>query len=363
MLPLACAAPALRAGEAALPVENEAVCRINTETLSIRDIETRMMNSGREMLDLFLFRERLKAEGTWDREYQERFDEIHRPAFRDELRRAIRERLTLQEARRDGFSVEGRTFEHRLARLVEDCRKQGLLSRNVVTLETLQRELQERMLLEDHEARSLSVLDRPRRPDVQRYYEAHKTEFLRGPAVKLKRVRIALRKIDALGREVIVANAQERAEEAQRRVAEGELGFAEAVRQFSNDPEETREQAGLLRSADGDLFVELDKLPAEIRQALRGLNEHGLSKVFSCGDGSFAFVKLEARRGPEARPLDEQLYHEIEQRLLREILRRKDEEWLRKALRENLVVLIEGGQERPLPAEFFGQPLAQLKNK
>jgi len=346
---------ALRAAEPVkfLELENEVVCRVNTEVISKRDVEIRMINSGQAMLNLFAFRERLKADDQWDDANQERFNEIYIPAFRDELRNAIREKLMLQEAKTEKMDVDKATFEKRYANVIEHYRRQGILNRQGFKLEEIRERLRDQLLLENFRDQFISVFDMPKRPEVKKYYDEHLSEFQRGPAVMVRQIRVDSVKVNKLGREERVENAREKAHELRREIVEYAADFKDVAREHSDDGAEIRGKGGLLESTPGDPYISLEGRNAEFVKAVQGLKPGEISRVFPYGERSFAIVQLVERRDGGPKPLDDQLYDEIHKKLLNQRISKKEDEWFRKAVTKNLIMGIQEGKETKMPLSFF----------
>lgn len=347
----------------AYDLENEVVCRVNTQVVSKRDVEVRMISSGDAMLRLFLFRERLKSESQWNEENQEKFNEIYLPSFREELRACIKEKLMLAEAKRLGAKVNRTTFDKQFNRVVEQYRQQNVINKPGFTFQEIKNQLNERLLIDEFRQTFVNVFDMPKRPSVQKYYEEHLKEYQRGPAVKVRQIRICSVKTDSLGRQVFVPDAKDRADELRRDVVDLNADFEDLARTKSDDPEELRKRGGLLAMPDGDSFINpSDKFPA-FAKAAYGLKPGDVSKVFEFTDRSWGFVKLEARREASSRPLDEKLYNEIHDLLLQGTIRKKEDEWFKKAIEQNLIVGIQDGKETELPMSFYFPDDPQYKTQ
>lgn len=336
-----------------LELDNEVVCRVNTAVISKRDVEIRMINSGQAMLNLFAFRERLKADDQWDEANQERFNEIYIPAFRDELRNAIREKLMLQEAKTEKMDVDKATFEKRYANVIEHYRKQGILNRPGFKLEEIRERLRDQLLLENFRDQFISVFDMPKRPEVKKYYEEHLSEFQRGPAVMVRQIRVDTVKVNKLGREERVENAREKAHELRKEIVEYAADFKDVAREHSDDGPDIRNKGGLLESVPGDPYISLESRNAEFVKAVQSLKPGEISKVFPYGERSFAIVQLVERRDGGPKPLDDQLYDEIHKKLLNQRISKKEDEWFRKAVAKNLIMGIQEGKENKMPLSFF----------
>ncbi|MBI3832038.1 MAG: peptidyl-prolyl cis-trans isomerase, partial [Planctomycetes bacterium] len=332
---------------------NEVVCRVNTEVISKRDVEIRMLNNGQAMLNLFMFRERLKSDDQWTEENQQRFNELYIPAFRDELRNAIREKLMLHDAKSDKVEVPKAMFEKRYEAVLDNYRKQGLLNKPGFKLEEIRDRLKDQLLLEEFRDQFINVFDMPKRPEIEKYYKGHISEFQRGPGVKVRQIRVDSIKINKLGREERVPDAKEKAEELRREIVEYGANFADVARDHSDDSDETKKQGGLIVGTNGDPFISMDGRNAAFVKAVEKLKTGEVSKVFQYGEQSYAFVLLEDRREAGPRPLDDTLYDEIYKKLMNNRISRKEDEWFRKAVSTNLIMGIQEGKESKMPLSFF----------
>lgn len=336
-----------------LELENEVVCRVNTAVISKRDVEIRMINSGQAMLNLFMFRERLKSEDQWNEENQERFNEIYIPAFRDELRNAIKEKLMLANAKAERMEVSKVAFEKRYQRIIDQYRQQGLINKPGFKLEEIKERLKETMLLEEFRDQFISVFDMPKKPDIVKYYNEHLNEFQRGPGVKVRQIRVDSIKINPLGKEERVPDALGKAERLREDIVKYSADFAQTARDHSDDTAEVKANGGLIASSTGDSFITMDGRSAAFVKAIESLKPGGISRVFAYGEHSFAFVMLEARREAGPKPLDDALYEEINKKLIGTRIQRKENEWFHKAVQENLIMGIQEGRESKMPMSFF----------
>lgn len=336
-----------------LELENEVVCRVNTDVISKRDVEIRMINSGQAMLNLFMFRERLKSEDQWNQENQERFNEIYIPAFRDELRNAIKEKLMLANAKADHLEVPKPAFEKRFQRVIDQYRQQGLINKPGFKLEEIRERLKETMLLEEFRDQFISVFDMPKKPDIAKYYKDHTNEFQRGPGVKVRQIRVDSIKINSLGKEERVPDALSKAEKLREDIVKYSADFAQTARDHSDDTSEVKGNGGLITSSTGDNYISLEGRSAAFIKAIEQLKPGEISKVFPYGEHSFAFVMLEGRREAGPKPLDDTLYDEINKKLISTRIQRKENEWFHNAVKENLIMGIQEGRESKMPMSFF----------
>ena len=85
-----------------------------------------------------------------------------------------------------------------------------------------------------------------------------------------------------------------------------------------------------------------------LKTVLHGLKIGEVSKVFEFGD-SWAIVKLEDKREAGPAPLDK-VYDKIYRALTEKITRQKEEDWFKKALKENLIL---DANQQAIPLSFF----------
>lgn len=337
-----------------LELENETVARVGIESISKREIESRMLNASAAMVRLFALKERLKADNQWTPENEARFEELYIPAFNEELRHAIRERLMLQQAKRERLELERAEFARRLDAVLDLYRKHKLLFTSRNSVEEIRKRLREEMLVEAFRSGLVDYLDAPRRPEIERYYREHPSEFRRGPGYKIRRIRKDFVKAGPDGREILVPGVLKWVEELREEALRDPANFKELAARHSDDSEEVRKKGGLLEGADGDPYLELDDPESPLARALRGLKPpEGISPVFEMGRGSFAFVMLTDTREPGVRPLDAKLLEKIGKDLMQAKNRSKEDAWFRMALKENLVLSIRGSQESEFPIGFF----------
>jgi hypothetical protein len=92
----------------------EVICTVNGESIRRQQVEDRMPPViVAKLIDL---RRRLIAAGRSETEAQETVDTLHAPVFRQALRDSIRERLMLQEARRQDLQISELLFSENFER-------------------------------------------------------------------------------------------------------------------------------------------------------------------------------------------------------------------------------------------------------
>jgi parvulin-like peptidyl-prolyl isomerase len=259
----------------------------------------------------------------------------------------------LHSAKSEKVEVPKATFERRYEAVLENYRKQGLLNKPGFKLEEIRDRLKDQLLLEEFRDQFINVFDMPKRPEIEKYYKGHLSEFQRGPGLKVRQIRVDSIKINKLGREERVPDAKEKADELRREIVEYGANFADVARDHSDDSEETKKLGGLIAGTSGDPFISLEGRNAAFVKAVEKLKPGEVSKVFQYGEQSYAFVLLEERREAGPRPLDDPLYDEIYKKLMNQRISKKEDEWFRKAVTTNLIMGIQEGKESKMPLAFF----------
>ena len=356
---LACFSLAAAAGTATcaelpqfLELYNETVCYVNNERISKRDVEERIDFA--IMARLYEFRERLMAEGKWNEEAQQKYNELLLPDFRRALKDLVKEKLMLQEARELKVEVDKVDFRKRVDRQLAELKSRGLLGKSRYSTHEVQQRLHEQMLLEEFQGQLVNALDLPNKRDVEGYYKQHLEEYQRPPTVKLRVIKVNRRKTDSTGKTVLVEDALAQAEGMRKDVAEYGRRFEDLAREKSDD-EESRARGGLLAGRDGDSYVDPEQyrsLAPVVRKLKPGAGAESVSDVFQVDERCWGFVMLEDRRVAGPAPLDGPLYQKIYEQLVREVVVRKETEWFKKALQKSLIL---DGQAnpKPIPMRFF----------
>jgi hypothetical protein len=340
----------LGAGDAPAYIElyNEVVCYVNSVPISKRDVESRI--DPLIVAKLNAFRDRMMAQNRWDDKAQEQYNELYLPDFRKELRQLVKEKLMLQEAKEQALELDKVEYKKRCDERTQQLKDAGLLGRKGYHLHEIQEHMSEQMLLEGFAGQLVTALDLPTRPEVEAYYKEHPAEFQRAAGVKLRVVRVDRAKTDSLGRTVPVEGALDEAENLRKDVVEYGRNFTDLARERSDDLQ-ARARGGLLLGRDGDAYVPVDENRA-LAPVLRQLKVGQVSEVFAWDDRSWAFVLLEERRPAGSRPLDAELYQKIYDQLLHATIKKREDEWFRKALQRSLV--LDGKPNpQPIPPRFF----------
>ena len=354
MLFLACLAlPMAGANEVRyLKLHDEVICRVNTQVISKRDVEGRLIGkSHQEILRLFAYREQMEAAGRFDEEAEKKFNEIYMPSFHDELRDAIKEKLMLQEAKILKMEVDKSQFQQRYQQKIEELKRANQLHFANYTLSELKEKLHEIMLLEEFRGQFLSVLDKPNKPEIEAYYQKHISEYQRPAGVKLLQIVVDFKKSDVFGNVSLRKDAAQFAEEVRKKIVEDGEDFALlAGDEKTNDEGASRQRGGLLVGANGDEFLSISDLSQKMAKVVQGLKpEDPVSRVFDYGERGFAIIKLMARREAGPRPLDGKLIDELRNSLLQQKFRQGEEAWFRKAVEKSMILVVIDGKETKAP--------------
>lgn len=342
-----CAAGASRI----LELDNEVVCRVNTEVLSKRDIERRMIMSGREVvLKIFMRREQQKKEGKWDARAQRQFQQLYGPLFIDELREVVKERLMFQEARESDINVNQNELEGAVKRQVNHLQKQGVFGTPGYNLHDVRKSLSEKLLIKTFRDQLVNVLDLPTRPQIHAYYKENIARYQRKAGAMVRMVRIDRLYKDDLGRLKIRENARKTTEQLRKEIGEYGAVFADIARDNSDGDEAMKKRGGLIVGKDGSSFIVAEDQSSALAWQIKRTKTGAISPVFELTERSLAFITVEKRRPAGPKPLDQKLYDEINKTMIKEVIRRKENDWFRKALKKSLVL---DSNEKKLPVRFF----------
>jgi parvulin-like peptidyl-prolyl isomerase len=348
---LACSAPGASAAQNVLDLYNETVCYVNDDPISKREVEDRI--DPLIMAKLMAFRQSLIEQGKWDEKTQAQWNDIYLPDFRRQLRLLVREKLMLQEAREHKIQIDKVELARRNEALIQQLKTQDKLGRKGFSLHEIRRGLEEQMLLEEFQSEIVTALDLPNRTQVEAHYRQHLSEYQRPAGVKLRMIRVDKVTTNALGHKAEVENPSRTAEALREEVVAYGRNFADLAREKSHDPE-ARARGGLVLGPDGDEYIDAEQSRLASAPEVRELKQPGdVSRVFELPDKSgWAFVLLEDRRAASPRPLDRTLYDKIYNQLLHEIIKQREDEWFRDALKRSLVL---DGRPRPqpIPLRFF----------
>jgi peptidyl-prolyl cis-trans isomerase SurA len=155
--------------------------------------------------------------------------------------------------------------------------------------------------------------------DVQRYYEAHLSEYSTPARVQVAHI---VFRLDADAPRDKVAAATAKAQEVYERIEKG-ADFAEMAKQYSEDPSGAN-GGDLGWFKQGELLDSLEKAAARLK--VGEVSEPVRSKV------GVHIIKLEAREGAAHQSLDE-LSDQIKQQLYKDALEERFQKWLTEDLR------------------------------
>jgi parvulin-like peptidyl-prolyl isomerase len=342
---------AMGAQENVLELYDEVVCRVNTEAISKRQIEERM---DMVALKLYAWRRQLEAAGQWNDEARKQWDELYIPPFRDALRNVIKERLMLQYAKIEKVPIDERELDKQVRATMVQLKKDDMLGPNGFNFGEVQKRLREQMLLRTYRAMHIvNFLDNPNRPEVQKFYEENIARYQRKAGMKVRLIRVDRFVTNKLnGKTAVRENAYEEAERLREDIVTYKADFAEVARRHSDD-EESKSRGGLLMLDAKDPFIDPQSYNAQLAKALGGLKKSDVSKIFELGQTSWAFAYIEDTREAGPAPLEGELYDEIYQTLNQKKTRKKEDEWMRKAISKSLIVHVIQGNPQQLPMEFF----------
>lgn len=305
---------------APVPATAEVVDRIvavvNDEIISLFELE-RMVAP---------YVERVRALGYPEEQERQMLFKVRQ----DVLNQLINQRLTAQETKKANISVAPEEIDRALERIKEsnyytDEQLRDALEAEGFTLEEYRERLGDQILrskLMNREIKSKVVITDA---EIQAYYDAHRGEFSGERQYHLRNILLAYPPLaDEAGRREV----REKMETIVRKVETGG-SFETLASLYSDSP---------LAAEGGNLGTfALADLSPDIRDAVEGLEEGGLTPILDTGDGLQVIYVDEVISRPsksmeEARP-------EIEEALFNEVVDEKFEAWL-KDLREKSVIKI-----------------------
>jgi hypothetical protein len=336
-----------------LTLDNEVVCFINTEAVSKKEVEENMRDN--IPAKVRARRESLAQAGQLTKELEKDIDMMYIEPFRDALRKIVRERLMLQQAKTEKIALDEKEFEKRYQEILTDLRKQGVIGSRFTTAE-VHKKIRDDMMLEYFTFKFSSPYEKPNKPDVLKYYEGHQNKYQRKAGVKVRLIRInrfVTNKLSNPPKQVMRENSFEMAEELRKDIVTYGASFIEMAKRHSDDPESKTRGGLLMLDAKGDAFFDPESYSPQVAKALRGLKVGEVSPVFEFGQTAWAFVLLEDRREAGLIPIEGELYEEVYRTLLVEKRRKKEDEWFRKALSKSLITYVEDGKEKVMTVNFF----------
>ena len=343
--------PSLAAAEEGKPLEldNNVVCRVGTEAISKRDVEERM---GEIPYRIRYKRQMLEQAKQLTKQAEEELDNLYIDPFRDALRRVVRERLMLQQAKSEKLAPDEKAFEKKYLETVTRLKSQGLFGANNFTPTEVQKKLRENMLLDEFRARLLN-LEQPNRPQIEQFYNENISRFQRKAGVKVRLIRIDRFLTDKrTGKQMLRENSRQEAEKFRDDIVKYGALFSEEAKAHSDDSESAA-RGGLLMPDIKDAYFDPDGYNRQLADAIRGLKPGDVSNVFELGQASWAFALVEDRREAGPAPLDESTYKDAADKLRDIKFKKKEDDWFRKALSNSLIQLVVNGTPQTLPVKFF----------
>jgi len=336
------------------------VCKVNTETISKHQVEENMDEIVGKLTAL---RRQLEANGQWNAQAQKEYEQQYNGAFREALRRVVRQRLMVQYAKAEpNAKVDEQAYQKRLREMLDKLRGQGLLGAKGLTPVEVERRLREGMLVDNWwGGRFGTVLEQPSKREVQKYYQENINRFDRPAGVMVRIVRIdGITTNKLTGQKAVRRDAREVAEKLREDLHSFGGNFAE-VAKASSDDEETKVRGGLIMVGKNDPYFNPEGYSAQLANVLRGMEPGQISTVFELGKSSYAFVRLEGRREAGPAPLEGALWDETFKTLLRQKARKQENEWFRKAVSKSLVVKVVNAVPEVIPVDFFFEEETELQ--
>ena len=292
VLTFAASAPAATLNKILATVDGEPITQYQVNQFAARTIRGRQLGSVDQaaMLDA-LITERMVAKEVADKGIVVRDEDV------DRYIEGIKERNKLDDAKlKDALAKEGLTVETYRTQIREDLQRQQLISREI--------------------RGKVSVTPE----DVQRYYEAHLSEYSTSEKVQLAHILFRLEP-DAPPSQVAAITAK--AEEVRGRIAKG-ADFAEMAKHFSEDA--TASSGGELGwFKPGELLDEMEKVVA--RLDVGEVSDPVRTKL------GMHLIKLQAKEGASHQQL-EGLAEQIKQQLYNAALEERFQKWLTEELRK-----------------------------
>ncbi len=254
-----------------------------------------------------------------------------------------------QEAKELDLQIDQDEVEKMLNNQLDRMR-QARVPRSQYRVKDLRKALQEKMVIKQFRGQMINVLDLPNRPKVEAYYQTNIRRYQRKAGAKVRVIKIDRFYRDAEGRLQVRENADQTAENLRNEIVDLDADFAATAQDHSDDDAAAKKRGGLLLGKDGGEFIVPEDTSRDLARALAPLKPGEVSKVFRFGERSLAFLKLEKRRPAGPKPLTQKLYKEIYNILLEETVRKKEEDWFKKAVKRSLIL---DSRRRPLPLRFF----------
>ncbi|HLX64100.1 MAG TPA: peptidyl-prolyl cis-trans isomerase [Planctomycetota bacterium] len=333
-------------GDGVSHVENQTVAQVNAEAISKRDVEARMNGIAEEIESK---RRIFHLRDTLDPATDAELTRLYLDAFREALRIVVRERLMLQHFKLEKMSIDEQAFQKRLADFKQRLREQRI----PFDPDKDTRRLREIMMLEVFRAVKFdSLLDAPKRREVEAFYRAHIERYPLKAAVKIRIIKINLSIEDKVtGKRTARENPYEIAETLLSDITSGAISFIDAAR-TRNDDADLRANDGLLKGPNDNGFI-VPESYKPLAEATRDLKEGEVCKApFEFGEG-YAIAMVESRRGTATAPLEGKVYDAVYNEAAAAKRAKMEDEWFRAELAKALVLQVVEGTSRPLPLDFF----------
>jgi len=299
---IGCATLALCAAPASATVVNKILATIDGEPVTLYELDnfTAKVSRGQagaspdQMLDM-LITDRLLQKEVSDKGIVVRDEDI------DQYIESIKERNHINDEQlKQALTAQGMTMESYRKQVREEIQKAQLINREIRGKVNVTPE------------------------EVERYYQAHMTEYSTPERMHLEHILLRLSP-DASGAEVSAAMAK--ADSIYRRLQDG-ADFAEMARQYSEDP------AG---KDGGDLgWMQPGEMLEPFEKAATALKPGEISKPVRTSVG-IHIIKLEEREGASHEALDK-LAAGIKEQLYNAALEDRYQKWLTEELRKSHVV-------------------------
>jgi peptidyl-prolyl cis-trans isomerase SurA len=257
--------------------------------------------------------------GEYTKKQEALLPNMQTPSQSDALQALITEKLLAKEIAARGIQVRDqdidRYIEHirDVNHLSEDQLKEALKQQGMEYdkyRQQVRSEIEKVQLLNREIRGKVNVTPE----DVHRYYEAHKKDYERAGAVKVRQITL---KLDASAPDEISKVIFERMQDIRGRALKGEE-FAKLAKQYSEDP---------AASDGGDLGqVEPSKLVTEFESPLSKMKEGEVSEPIRTKVGVH-LLKLE-KRIPEGFQPESEVAAEIKEKLYNEALDERYKRWL-----------------------------------
>ena len=335
---------------APLELSEEVVCRVNCEAVSKRQVEDRMPEI---MYKLNAWRLPLVQNNQWSKELDLKWNELYIPAFRDQLRRIVRERLMIQYAEKEKVTPDEKAIKREYDDVCKRIKDSGGWGGKGFSTVDVMKRVRENVTIDHYRQKIFNILDQPTKPEIEKYYKENLTKFQRKAGVKVRYIRIDRFVTDKItGKQTVRDNSFEDAEKLRADIIAFNGSFAEVARQHSDDLL-ARERGGLIQLDPKDDYFDPAGYSPQLAKAIKGLKVGEVSKVFEFGQTSWAFALLEDVREAGAVPLEGELYNELDHSLVRVKQKKKEDEWFKKALSKSLVVHVVNAVPEQLSIDFF----------